>query len=62
MSTPTPVHLPRPNTPVLPAFEPWRWPGGLTAAYASQPGHGSARNEDACSYAPSAERPGFCWP
>ena len=60
MSSPTPVHLPRPATPVLPAFEPWRWPGGLTAGYASQAGSGSARNEDACSHVPSAERPGFC--
>src|SRR6185295_1729757 len=35
-------------------------PGGLTAAYASQAGSGHPRNEDSCSYAPSAERPGFC--
>ena len=60
MSIPTPVHLPRPSTPVLPIFQPWRWPGGLTAAYASQAGRANARNEDSCSHVPSAERPGFC--
>jgi len=60
LSTPTPVRLPRANTPVLPSFEPWRWPGGLTAAYASQAGRAHARNEDFCSHVPSAERPGFC--
>ncbi len=60
MNTPTPVHLPRTNTPVLPSFQPWRWPGGLTAAYASQAGRDHAHNEDACSHAPTAERPGFC--
>jgi protein phosphatase len=60
LTTPTPVHLPRPSTPVLPVFQPWRWPGGLTAAYASQRGHGNARNEDSCSHVPSPDRPGFC--
>ena len=59
MNTPTPVHLPR-ATPVLPAFQPWRWPGGLTAAYASETGRGHERNEDSCSHVPSEERPGFC--
>src|SRR5262245_30402947 len=60
VSTPTPVNLPRPSTPVLPVFQPWRWPGGLSAAYASQAGHGNTRNEDSCSHVPSGERPGFC--
>ena len=62
MTTETPVQtppVPRP-TPVLPPFQPWQWPGGLTAAYASQAGRDHERNEDSCSHIPSAERPGFC--
>jgi len=59
MSSVTPVGLPQARaTPVF--REPWRWQSGLTAAYASEPGSGRARNEDCCSHAPSAERPGFC--
>ncbi len=55
----TPVHLPR-AAAALSLHRPWRWHGGLTAAYASEAGSGHARNEDCCSHFPSAERPGFC--
>jgi serine/threonine protein phosphatase PrpC len=52
------------ETPVravaLPFDQQWRWQGGLTAAYSSEAGSGHARNEDCCSHAPSADRPGFC--
>jgi len=59
MSSVTPVRLPHArSTPV--SREPWRWQSGLTAAYASEPGHDRTRNEDCCSHVPSAERPGFC--
>lgn len=44
----------------LPSRRSWRWPGGLAAAYASEAGSGHARNQDACSHAPSSDRPGFC--
>ena len=44
----------------LPSRRSWRWPGGLAAAYASEPGSGHKRNQDACSHAPSSDRPGFC--
>jgi serine/threonine protein phosphatase PrpC len=54
----TPVRLPQALAMPHPAQ--WRWRGGLTAAYASEAGSGHARNEDCCSHAPSAERPGFC--
>jgi PPM family protein phosphatase len=55
----TPVH--RPGAAAFPTFHPpWVWHGGLTAAYASEPGSGHARNEDCCSHVPSGERPGFC--
>lgn len=55
----TPVRLARAQS-VAVLRQPWQWPGGLTAAYASEPGNGRARNEDCCSHVPSAERPGFC--
>ncbi|MBC7804109.1 MAG: SpoIIE family protein phosphatase [Candidatus Parcubacteria bacterium] len=59
MNNETPVQLPR--SAALAALEqPWRWHGGLTAAFASEAGSGHARNEDCCSHVPSAERPGFC--
>ena len=59
MSSVTPVGLPQAqSTPV--SREPWRWQSGLTAAYASEPGHDRTRNEDCCSHVPSAERPDFC--
>ena len=44
----------------LPLRRSWRWPGGLAAAYASEAGSGHKRNQDACSHAPSSDRPGFC--
>ena len=55
----TPVHLPR-AAAAWPLHQQWRWQGGLSAAYASETGSAHARNEDCCSHAPSAERPGFC--
>jgi len=59
MSSVTPVRLSQAHaTPIL--RQAWRWQSGLTAAYASEPGSGRARNEDCCSHVPSAERPGFC--
>ena len=59
MNNETPVRLPG-GAAALPFHQPWRWQGGLTAAYASEAGSGHARNEDCCSHVPSAERPGFC--
>ena len=38
----------------------WRWRGGLMAGYASEAGNRHASNQDSCTHAPSAERPGFC--
>lgn len=59
MRTETPVH--RPGADEVSMFHPsWQWHGGLTAAYASEPGSGHAHNEDCCSHVPSGERPGFC--
>jgi protein phosphatase len=59
VSSVTPVHLSQAHaTPIL--RQAWRWQSGLTAAYASEPGSGRARNEDCCSHVPSADRPGFC--
>jgi protein phosphatase len=58
MNAATPVRQPRGE--VLSAPLPWRWQGGLTAAYASEAGSGHARNEDCCSHVPSADQPGFC--
>ena len=60
MSNGTPVRIP--GAGVIAQSRPaWQWPGGgLEAAYFSEPGAGHARNEDCCSHAPSAERPGFC--
>lgn len=45
---------------IAPSRRHWRWPGGLSAAYASEAGTGHALNEDCCSHVPSADRPGFC--
>jgi protein phosphatase len=48
-------------TRVLPALrEHVRWRGGFEAGFASETGAARARNEDACSCAPSAARPVFC--
>jgi len=59
MRTETPVH--RPGAGAVSILHPsWQWHGGLTAAYASEPGSGHARNADCCSHVPSGERPGFC--
>src|ERR1700675_4410751 len=59
MNNETPVRRPR-AAASLPLHQPWRWDGGLTAAYASEAGSGHARNEDCCSHVPSADQPGFC--
>ena len=58
MNIETPVRFPVASA--TPVHRQWRWPGGLTAAFASEAGSGHARNEDCCSHVPSAERPGFC--
>jgi formylglycine-generating enzyme required for sulfatase activity/serine/threonine protein phosphatase PrpC len=55
----TPVGRPQ-LAETLSLRRPWRWPGGLAAAYASEPGTGHACNQDACSHAPSSDRPEFC--
>ena len=38
----------------------WNWRGGLKAGYASEAGIRHGCNQDACTHAPSAERPDFC--
>ena len=59
MSRGTPVRKP---DPVRAAWSrrSWRWLGGLTAGYASEAGIHHACNQDSCTHAPSADRPGFC--
>jgi protein phosphatase len=59
LSIETPVDFAR-AVVVPPRVQAGRWDGGLSAAYASEPGSGRTRNEDCCSHVPSAERPGFC--
>jgi len=59
MSSSTPVRLPHVTRTAWPRRS-WRWLGGLKAGYASEAGSRHGCNQDSCTHAPSAERPGFC--
>jgi formylglycine-generating enzyme required for sulfatase activity/serine/threonine protein phosphatase PrpC len=59
MSSSTPVRLPH-VTRTVRSRRSWRWLGGLKAGYASEAGGRHGCNQDSCTHAPSAERPGFC--